>query len=50
MKRRYFLKAAGEMNNVYDDPGYADIVKELKTELIRLRRQFEDEHGVVISL
>ena len=39
-----------EMNNVYDDPGYADIVKELKTELIRLRRQFEDEHGVVISL
>jgi hypothetical protein len=28
----------------------ANVVKELKRELIRLRRQFEDEDGVVISL
>ena len=40
-----------EMNNVYNDPAYADIVKELKNELIKLRRELEDDNdGVVISL
>ena len=31
-----------EMNNVYDDPAYADIVKDLKKELRRLKEQLED--------
>ena len=35
-------KDPGEMNNVYDDPAYADTVKELKTELRRLKEQLED--------
>jgi len=39
-----------EMNNVYDDPGYADTVKELKTELIRLRAKYEDEDGIIVPL
>ncbi len=38
-----------EMNNVYDDPAYAEVVKELKAELIRLRRQVGDNDGIVIS-
>ena len=39
-----------EMNNVYRDQRYADVVKELKAELIRLRRKLEDDNdGVVIS-
>jgi len=31
-----------EMKNVYDDPAYAGIVKQLKAELERLRRKFKD--------
>jgi len=31
-----------ETRNVYDDPAYAGIVKELKVELTRLRTRFED--------
>ena len=31
-----------EVNNVYDDPGYAEIVMELKTELEKLRKQYGD--------
>ncbi|WP_210469770.1 sulfatase [Sporosarcina sp. 6E9] len=31
-----------EMNNVYDDPAYAEIVKELKTELYRLKEKVQD--------
>jgi arylsulfatase A-like enzyme len=31
-----------EMNNVYDDPAYADVVKDLKRELRRLKEQLED--------
>jgi len=39
-----------EMNNVYDDPAYADTVNQLKKELIRLRHQLEDDNdGIVIS-
>lgn len=30
-----------EMKSVYDDPAYANVVAELKTELERLRRQFQ---------
>jgi hypothetical protein len=50
MDRRDFLKAAGEMNNVYDDPAYQDIIKQLNRELIRMRAKYEDEDGIVISL
>lgn len=38
-----------EMNNVYDESAYAEVVKELKAELIRLRRQVDDNNGVVIN-
>jgi arylsulfatase A-like enzyme len=31
-----------EMKNVYDDPAYADVVKQLKAELKRLRTKFKD--------
>ena len=31
-----------EMKNVYDDPAYAKVVKELKAELKRLRTKFKD--------
>ncbi|PRX56986.1 sulfatase [Flagellimonas meridianipacifica] len=31
-----------EMNNVYDDPAYADVVKELKVKLDELRVQYKD--------
>ena len=31
-----------EMNNVYDDPAYATIVTELKTELLRLKKHYGD--------
>jgi arylsulfatase A-like enzyme len=35
-------KDPGEMNNIYDDPAYADVVKDLKKELLRLKEQLED--------
>lgn len=38
-----------EMNNVYDDHAYADVVKELKIELIRLRKELEDDGESVIN-
>ncbi len=39
-----------EMNNVYGDPAYAGVVKELKAELIRLRKKLEDDNdGIVIQ-
>jgi len=40
-----------EMNNVYADAAYANVIKKLKAELIRLRRKLEDDNdGVAISL
>jgi arylsulfatase A-like enzyme len=39
-----------EMNNVYSDPEYAKITRDLKAELLRLRKELEDEDDVVISL
>ena len=39
-----------EMNNVYGHPAYSGIVKKLKAELVRLRREFEDDgDGIDIS-
>jgi arylsulfatase A-like enzyme len=35
-------KDPNELNNLYDDPAYSDIVKQLKTELERLRKEFKD--------
>jgi arylsulfatase A-like enzyme len=37
-----------EMNNIYDNPAYAEIVKELKKELQKLRKELEDDDGIVI--
>ena len=31
-----------ELNNVYNDPAYADVVKQLKAELDRLQKKFKD--------
>jgi arylsulfatase A-like enzyme len=40
-----------EMNNVYADPQYRPTVKKLKTELVRLRQELQDDSdGVVINL
>jgi len=39
-----------EMNNVYSDPAYAKITRDLKAELLRLRKELEDEDIVVIPL
>jgi len=39
-----------EMNNVYDNPAYACVIRKLKAELVRLRRKLgDDKDGVVIS-
>jgi hypothetical protein len=32
-----------ELNSVYDDPGYADVVRDLKAELRRLQTKLGDE-------
>jgi len=45
------LKDPKEMKNVYDDPAYRGVVKELKAELIKLRRDLEDDNdGIVIGV
>ena len=36
------IKDPHEMNNVYDDPKLAGVVKKLKAELDRLQRQVQD--------
>jgi arylsulfatase A-like enzyme len=36
-----------EMHNVYHDPAYADVAKELKAELQRLQAQYKDDGKVV---
>jgi arylsulfatase A-like enzyme len=37
-----------EMHNIYSEPQYADVVKELKAELSRLRTQYHDTTGAPI--
>ena len=32
-----------EMRNLYKDPAYQDLIKELKTKLLELKRQYDDE-------
>jgi arylsulfatase A-like enzyme len=34
-------KDAEEMNNVYEDPAYSDVLKKMKSELEKLRRKYE---------
>jgi len=34
-----------EMNSVYDDPEYADVVKQMKKRLAELREQYQDDSG-----
>jgi len=44
-------KDPNEMNNVYSDPAYENVVRELKIGLIRLRKELGDDNdGVVISI
>lgn len=31
------------MNNVYNDPTYADVVKDLKAEITKLQKQYGDD-------
>jgi len=39
-----------EMSNVYDDLAYKGVIKKLKAELVKLRREFEDDgDGIDIS-
>ena len=35
-----------EMNSVYDDPAYAEVIVELKDEMHRLQTRVEDERYV----
>ena len=41
-------KDPNELNNVYDNPAYADVVKELKAELERLRKEYKDTTGLPV--
>jgi len=44
-------KDPNEMNSVYEDPAYADVVKDLKAVLIRLRKELGDDNdGVVVPI
>ncbi|HET6247523.1 MAG TPA: sulfatase [Tepidisphaeraceae bacterium] len=37
-----------ELNSVYDDPGYAQVVKDMKDELSRLRTELKDNDPLVV--
>jgi arylsulfatase A-like enzyme len=37
-----------EMNNVYNDQAYTDVIKKLKAELSRLREEFKDDTGAAV--
>jgi len=41
-------KDPNELNNVYDNLAYADVVKELKAELKQLRKKFKDTTGIPV--
>jgi arylsulfatase A-like enzyme len=40
-------KDPDELQSVYDDPAYADVVKEMKAELKRLQEKYQDDGTVV---
>jgi len=37
-----------ELNNVYEEPAYADVVKKLKAELKQLRKKYKDTTGAAV--
>jgi arylsulfatase A-like enzyme len=39
-------KDPAEMNNIYDDPSYSGIIGELKTRLIELQKEYEDQEAL----
>jgi arylsulfatase A-like enzyme len=39
-----------ELNNVYDNPAYAEVVKQLKAELLRLRKQYGDSDELTMKI
>jgi arylsulfatase A-like enzyme len=41
-------KDPDELNNIYNDPAYPDVVKQLKAELSRLREEFKDDTGAPV--
>lgn len=41
-------KDPNELNNVYDNPAYAEIAKQLKTELQQLRKEYKDTTGASV--
>jgi arylsulfatase A-like enzyme len=41
-------KDPDELNNIYNDPAYPDVVKQLKAELSRLREEFRDDTGAPV--
>ncbi len=41
-------KDPDELNNIYNDPTYADVVNKLKAELSRLRKEFTDDTGAPV--
>ena len=41
-------KDPNELNNIYNDPANADVVKKLKAELSRLREKFKDDTGAAV--
>ena len=40
------LKDPNEMNNVYDDPSYQEVVQALKVNLLEMRKQYKDSVGL----
>ena len=41
-------KDPNELNNVYDDAAYADVVKQLKAQLEQLRKEYKDTTGASV--
>jgi arylsulfatase A-like enzyme len=44
------LKDPEELRNVYDEPEYAEIVKELKRELAQLQKKYGDSHELAMEI
>ena len=40
----------GELKNVYDDPQYSDVIKNLKVELLKLKKQYGDTDDIYPDL
>ncbi|MBU2945383.1 sulfatase/phosphatase domain-containing protein [Zobellia uliginosa] len=42
MDKKVRIKDPQELNNVFDDPDYSEIVTELKQKLVELRKKYKD--------